>query len=144
MEEAQKIFRVDKDWRPIQYIDNKFEEMEDFIIDRSTNLMWEKSNSGGVCTYEEAQEYIEHLNREEFAGYADWRLPTIAELMSLIEREEQSNGLYLDRLFGEKLLECWSSNKRSSEQGWSVNFSRGHINWSLLDSGRSVRAVRSQ
>ncbi|MDY0091686.1 MAG: hypothetical protein RBT80_03205 [Candidatus Vecturithrix sp.] len=45
------------------------------------------------------QEYVDALNREEFAGFHDWCLPTMPELMSVLEPEEQSNGLYTNPVF---------------------------------------------
>ena len=49
-------------------------------IDRCTNLMWHEINlyPDDDYTWQEAIEYAENL---EFAGYTDWRLPNIKELL---------------------------------------------------------------
>ena len=61
------------------------------VSDLVTGLMWSASadlNGDGVInvddklTYEEALDYAESF---DLAGYADWRLPTIKELYSLID-----------------------------------------------------------
>jgi len=36
-------------------------------------------------TYEKVQAYIAQLNRANFGGYSDWRLPTLEEAMCLME-----------------------------------------------------------
>jgi len=55
------------------------------VIDHATGLMWQQGGSDGFMTFAAAQEYVQKLNREKFAGYSDWRLPTLAEAMSLME-----------------------------------------------------------
>jgi hypothetical protein len=51
------------------------------ITDLNTGLMWMK-NLDGKMTWEEAVAYAEDFS---YAGYDDWRLPTIKELYSLID-----------------------------------------------------------
>lgn len=90
--------------------------------------------------YSDAQEYIKELNRQEFAGYSDWRLPTLEEAMSLMEREKK-NGLYIDPVFERKQEWIWTADKESASRAWVVSFDYGyctHID--LYD--RYVRAVR--
>jgi hypothetical protein len=63
------------------------------VTDNVTGLMWQQSpdtNGDGVInlsdkmTWDEAQRHPAVLNAKKFAGYADWRLPTIKEMYSLI------------------------------------------------------------
>ncbi|MCP5087084.1 MAG: TIR domain-containing protein, partial [Rhodobacteraceae bacterium] len=86
-------------WRPVECVQNQYEDRSDVIIDHATGLTWQKSGSSNYMTYQKAQEYVKQLNRERFAGFNDWRLPTIPELMSLLEPEKSSNGLYLNSIF---------------------------------------------
>ena len=71
--------------------------------------MWQKSGSDKGLSYEEVQAYVQHLKDERFAGYSDWRLPTVPELLTLVEPEQQSNGLYINPIFDEKQSWCWSA-----------------------------------
>jgi putative cell wall-binding protein len=63
------------------------------VQDNVTGLMWQQTtdtNGDGVINYademtwNEAMAYPATLNAEKYAGYSDWRLPTIKEAYSLI------------------------------------------------------------
>ncbi|MDM8551252.1 DUF1566 domain-containing protein [Desulfobacterales bacterium HSG2] len=110
------------------------------VTDRSTGLMWQQSGSDNYMTYEKVQAYVRYLNRNKFAGYSDWRLPTVEELMSLMEREKV-NGLYIDPVFDRKQSWCWSADKRESGGAWVVHFTSGHVYWDAHYN--YVRVVRS-
>jgi len=94
--------------------------------------MWQKSRSSTSLTYREAQAYIKNLNHQRFVGYSDWRLPTIAELMSLLESEKQASDLYVNPIFTGTQGWCWSSDKRLSESVWLVSFEFGRVHWGNL------------
>ncbi len=135
-------------WRPIQYTDNRYEDDRgNVVFDRATGLMWQKSGSDWL-TYEQAQKYIEELNRQTFAGHDNWRLPTIPELMSLLEPEKSSNGLYINSIFDKTQRYCWSADKRLTEGGspsaaWDVTFNDGRVYLNPPGNRYYVRAVRS-
>ncbi|MCP4105652.1 MAG: DUF1566 domain-containing protein [Desulfobacteraceae bacterium] len=94
------------------------------VTDAVTGLVWQKSGSS-KDTFKNAKSCIQGLNKKEFAGYSDWRLPTLEELASLLE-EKEVNGLYIDPLFDRKQRNCWSSDKRASRSAW-FNFNSAWI-----------------
>ena len=128
------------------------------ITDNATGLMWQKTGSSRTRTWARAQEYVKELNKYEFAGYSDWRLPTIEELASLVEREKV-NGVHIDPVFDSKQKTCWSADYNSTStirvsgyEGWIVKFAEGTIIQTMWSLGRYhgygdiswyIRAVRS-
>ncbi|MCP4112770.1 MAG: DUF1566 domain-containing protein [Desulfobacteraceae bacterium] len=125
---------------------NDFEKSSDgkTVTDRKTGLMWQQSGSDNSMVYEKAKAYIEKLNQEKFAGYDDWRLPTIEELMSLMENKKLNRNLYIDPVFDRKQLWCWSSDKRSFGSAWYANFGYGDVGWSYFSDNSYVRGVQSR
>jgi hypothetical protein len=114
------------------------------LTDSATGLMWQKEGSQAPMTWNQAQEYVNLLNREKFAGHGDWRLPTVEELGSLIERSWQEGSLFIDPRFGRAQVSCWSSDTMDQERAWLVNFRLGHISHTPKAFENGVRAVRSE
>ena len=90
------------------------------ITDRATGLMWEKGGSPSLLRYRDAQKYVPRLNRENFSGCTNWRIPTVAELASLLERTVNERGLHINSLFSHKQSLCWSSDPRPGD--WRVTY----------------------
>lgn len=134
-----------------EHADGRVEEQEDGVIfDKATGLMWQKSGSAESLIYADAQKYVEELNQKRFAGHDDWGLPTIEELMSLVEKGENEAGLHIDPIFDYRQSVCWSADiyqrkdKDSAESAWFVSFLSGVVDWGNLSHYYYVRAVRSR
>ena len=133
----------DNRWNPEGNFANDYVKKQDkgIVIDRRTGLMWQQSGSNNLMTYDSADKYIQELNQRQFAGYSDWRLPTLEELTSLLENKQLNKDLYIDPVFDNDQWWCWTSDKRSSSSCWVVDFNYGYVywyDWNLY----YVRAVR--
>jgi len=80
---------------PNDFVDNG----DGTLTDRMTGLMWGKDSSSKLYQYHWAEKYISELNDKEFGGYNDWRIPTLEELCSLLERAKNQKGLHISPLF---------------------------------------------
>jgi hypothetical protein len=125
---------------------NEFELQKNgqVVYDRASGLMWQQAGSSYYMNYEKAKEYISQLNRDGFAGFTDWRLPTLEEAMSLMEPKEMNGDLYVDPIFDKSQCWIWTADTEKGGSGrWVVNFGLGYcVNWGRVDYSSFVRAVR--
>ncbi len=121
------------------------------LADRATGLMWQQGHAPDYAPFAGAQPFIDRLNRECFAGYADWRLPTIEECASLVTRERLNDGLYVSPLFSNRMW-FWSCDKGAPGTGrdwtgaqftWAVNFDYGSLFCLEDTNAQDIRAVRT-
>jgi hypothetical protein len=146
-EEALKAFKLkvsDGLWKPLEYIQNDFKDNGDGTVsDYATGLMWQKSGFDNYMSYKDTEAYVDELNSRKFAGYSDWRLPTVDELKSLLTPKEMNGDLFIDPIFDKTQRWCWTSDKRASGGVWLVDFYDGDVYW-YDDDRYYVRAVRSR
>ncbi len=107
------------------------------IIDGAKRLVWLKKDTwqmaGKWMAQRQVIEFAGNLNRQRFAGFSDWRLPTTVEAKSLFDKKQKNSDnmgqtIYLSDLFepGCGFL-CWTSDVRHSVQGVRLNFRKGVI-----------------
>ena len=140
-DEINNAFHLDKNDHPIEYVKNNFVDKHNgVIVDRATGLMWQKSSSG-LCDSEGRIElYINHCNKNKFAGFNDWRIPTISELISLVEPERiETSRSHLNAIFG---VEFFNSTY-SSDLIESNRIVLNEENLEVCSSAAVVRLVRS-
>ncbi|MDZ7356715.1 MAG: DUF1566 domain-containing protein [candidate division KSB1 bacterium] len=115
------------------------------VIDHASGLMWQQGGSVEYMTYENAKKWIADLNQKGYAGYNDWRLPTLEEAMSLMEPKELNGDLYIDPKFDATQRWIWTSDLLLGESraAWVVSFSDGGCGWDGFHDVNYVRAVRS-
>lgn len=80
-----------------------------------------------------------------FAGHCDWRLPTLAELQTILEPASCGMGPCIDPTFGATAaFRHWSSTADASDAGsaWTVSFGSGSAASATKNLGNRVRAVR--
>ena len=126
------------------------------ITDDNSGLMWQQVPSSSDYSWDDAVSYCDNL---EFAGYDDWRMPTLKELFSI--SDFSSGWPYLDTSYftlasGQvtKDEQYWADNyyvgvtvEGGSDAAFGVNHVTGHIkaysaNASGPVGGKYVRAVR--
>jgi len=132
------------------YTDNE----DGTVLDNITELMWTQDLSEMSMTWEEAGEYCETF---EYAGYDDWRLPTLKELWSIRDFSQGWPWVDTDYFYlvgdgsDQRQQHSWSSNaylvksEYQNEQvigspAFIVNDWTGHIK--AMSGNRFVRAVR--
>ncbi len=113
------------------------------VLDQATGLMWHQSGCEKRLTYKKAKQWIERLNIKRYAGYNDWRLPTLEEAASLIEAEKMNGDLHIDPIFSANQEWIWTEDPYTGKKRvWIVHFISGYVSWSSLVISNYVRPVR--
>ncbi len=117
-----------------RYVDNG----DGILSDQTTGLMWQKADDGVERNFADSILYAENLT---LGGCSDWRLPTIDELQTLLDK---SYSPMIDPLFKCSSL-YWSGSVEANNPSfaWSLNFSYGNMNQNAKTNAFFVRCVRS-
>jgi formylglycine-generating enzyme required for sulfatase activity len=113
------------------------------VFDQASGLVWQQSGSPRYMDWNAAKTYIHQLNDERFAGFDQWRLPTVTELASLLRPDATGSGLHLDPVFDPHQAWCWSSDQRGEGFAYLVSFYHGMIDWKFECGLVFARAVAS-
>lgn len=117
------------------------------VTDQQTGLQWMRGCLGqswdGTKTYnwDEANQVAKNIS---FAGYSDWRLPTIDELESIVEKHN-SPAINHEAFPNTSASAVWSSSPspNGSNGVWCVNFYGGYVTGNYKYGDLHVRLVRS-
>jgi len=113
------------------------------VVDFATALVWHPSGSPEYMNLEKAKQWIVELNKKRYAGYTDWRLPTLEEVASLMENAESRYGLFVDAVFSREQVYIWTGDTFGKSKGWVIDFFGGDVNRVAPDYNVFVRPVRS-
>ena len=113
------------------------------VIDHVTGLMWQQAAAEFVPGGN-VQTHIEHVNAGRYAGYSDWRLPTIEELAALLAASETGTD-FIDPLFDPPYWFCLSADTVAGTPTapWVVFFEDGYVLNHSLDDDFYLLLVRS-
>ena len=115
----------------------------DVVIDHTTELMWHQAGSSEYFNLKKANKWLKMINKKGYAGFDDWRLPTLEEASSLLEFGTKS-GKFIHTIFDEKQWGTWTDDKSDKGHAWIVTYVNGTI--SEVQAGTPatfVRPVRS-
>lgn len=119
----------------MRFIDNK----DGTITDTETGLMWQQETLS-TMSYDNAVLTCSEL---DLAGHKDWRLPTIKELISIVDFDRHSPAC--DPVFRAQTNSYWSSSTYQTDPtlAWYVFFDFGDTVADYKAVGYYVRAVRT-
>jgi len=98
------------------------------VTDLVTGLMWQREGFD-IMSHRMLCREIDQLNNEQFAGYSDWRLPTMAEALSLMEPEKNERDQHLAGCFSSRQPFIFVAAFRNPGGYWFVDFKQGRSYW---------------
>lgn len=126
---------------------NQFEQKSlagnDVIMDHATGLMWHRSGSEKPLSYYDAKGWTADMNIQKYAGYSDWRIPTIEEVASLFETKKMDGQLQIDSIFSAVQSCIWTGDAPYSGRLWVAVFFSSSLWEELKTNPAWVRPVRS-
>ena len=122
---------------------------DNIVIDHATGLMWHQSGSFKNISWKSAKRWVIKLNENGYAGFTDWRLPTLEEAISLLEPSAKNGNQFIDPAFDKTQSSVWtcdsniSNSSLSLDRAWSVNFNYSLVSrMDIMIERKKVRPVR--
>jgi hypothetical protein len=120
------------------------------ITDYFTGLMWHQSGSIDQLDWIKGIDWINELNTQEYAGYVDWRMPTVEEAASLLRQREINMPQFIDPGFSSLQENIWTCDSCDVHRHWNlldtawyVDYADGYVRTHYTCCGCYIRPVRS-
>ncbi len=126
-------------WGPLPDSPTQVAAMGDGTLhDAATGLDWQSGPDAVLRNAQKSQEYCDQLR---LAGHADWRLPTAAELQTLVDYAAAPPGPVAILEVSARGRRDWTLSTAGS-QGWIVEFAFGQTEREPLTALHGARCVR--
>ncbi len=140
--DIREALGLDELFRPVRFCDHPLEVVSLLLLrDPATGLVWQRSGSGFTLDWRQAREYVAYLNQSHFAGRDDWRLPTAAELVTVLRSPTAQRDFCLDPHFSPALHWLWSADHCTKKAAWMADIVESYIGRLDMDGAASVCAV---
>ena len=115
------------------------------VYDAKTNLTWDRSGRECRMDFEQAIAYAENANSQKHLGFDGWRVPTISELLSIVDFGKHGPAIDSKLFPGCQSSWYWSSTVYAPYPAfaWYVNFYYGDTEANGKAGYFFVRLVRS-
>jgi hypothetical protein len=106
---------------------------------KKVRLMWQKDGSAERMEHNNTEAYCKN---SDIGGYKDWRMPTVEELESIIDRTKRNPAI--NPVFKCESASYWSSSPYAvyTDNAWYVHFYDGNVYFDSRLGNYYVRPVR--
>lgn len=106
--------------------------------------------NGGRCkgnTDCDTGAYVQAMNKQNYCGHNDWRLPTREQMQTLVNLENANDNVKINKQYFPQTMPSWywtsSENSDRDDYAWYVLFRNGFALNDLKERPKHVRLVRS-
>jgi len=98
------------------------------VTEAVTGVMWQRQGCD-ITSLRRVQTYISDINQNGFAGFSDWRLPTLEEAMSLLQPTINAKEQYLHPCFSHHQPFIFVAGQRQPGGYWFVDYKQATVFW---------------
>lgn len=125
---------------------NQLTKSGDYVIDDSNKLMWQDTYDNVKLRHTQDQA-VEYCNQLVLSGYSNWRLPTVENYKTIIDKTRIKEELMIHKAFKYTLPEKYWTEDRTWVRnfglyGYYVFFKSGSIYYQNRTYNKFVRCVR--
>ncbi len=142
--DIRKHLMLDELFRPSRFYSHQLDVVNPHLLhDSETGLYWQRSGAGFTLNWLQAKEYVEYLNGISFEGRTTWRLPTTAELVTVLRSPNAQRDFCIDPNFEPTIHWLWSCDHSTKKAAWIADIVESYIGRLDMDGNASVCAVSS-
>jgi serine/threonine protein kinase len=130
--------------QPYSYQIPAFEVVGPLVaLEKRTALYWQRRGAGFTLNWQQAKEYVAHLNAIRWERRDTWRLPTIEELRTVLSPPLHGVTCSSWPLFDPAIHWLWSSDYCTRKHAWMADVAESFFDRLDRDGVASVCAVSS-
>ena len=142
--DIREALGLDELLRPIRYAVQDFEVVGSLVaFEKNSGLFWQRRGSGFTLNWQQAKEYVSHLNSMSWQGRNSWRLPTLEEVLTILAPPLHGVSCSSWPLLDNTIHWLWTSDHCTKKQAWMVDVVESFFDRLDRDGIASVCAVSS-
>lgn len=131
--------------RPLQYGVHDFDVLGTLVaVEKNSGLSWQRRGSGFTLDWQQAKDYVEHLNNSNWQGRNNWRLPTLEEVLTILNPPLHGISCPSWSLLDTTIHWLWTSDHCTKKHAWMVDVVESFFDRLDKDGVASVCAVSSE
>lgn len=140
--EMRAQLELDELFHPYRYLRSEFEILGPLLVrEKNTNLYWQRRGSGFTLNWQQAKDYIDYLNSQNWQSRSTWRLPTVDELRTILSPPVHTAAHSSWPMFDSSIHWLWSADVCTRKQAWMVDVVESFFERLDRDGVASVCAV---
>ena len=142
--DIRQVLGLDELLRPLRYAVQEFEEVGSLVaFEKNSGLYWQRRGAGFTLNWQQAKEYVYHLNSINWHGRNSWRLPTLEEVLTILKPPLHGVSCSSWPLLDDTIHWLWTSDHCTKKLTWTVDVVESFFDRLDRDGVASICAVSS-